>query len=72
MHPSTLPQPPKGTSVLVSRYLMRSQDELMPLAFTSPPRGELELYAFGRSWFETNANCMFVAQLAHHRAIEYY
>jgi hypothetical protein len=26
----------------------------MPLAFTSPPRGELELQAFGRSWFETN------------------
>lgn len=54
LNPSTLPQPPKENSVLVSRYLMRSQDELMPLAFTSPPRGELELQAFGRSWFETN------------------
>ena len=38
LNPSTLPQPPKETSVLVNRYLMRSQDELMPLAFTSPPK----------------------------------
>ncbi|OXV05499.1 hypothetical protein Egran_06733, partial [Elaphomyces granulatus] len=53
LNPSTIPQPPRNTSVPVNQYLMRSQNKLLPLAFTSPPRGELELQAFGRLWFET-------------------